>query len=152
MPLVQVCGVNQRLRASASSPNVRVRSMPDREHGVRLVDVEGVGVERGEQLRQGARHLAARDADAGGGAQPGEAAQVRPREAAPPPTGRPSSRSSVIAARAPRPDRAAGARSPAIRQPWLRSTMMSIVVADGRAHGAHRRDPVLRGGAGRPGS
>ena len=48
------------------------------QHHVRLVDVERVGLERGEQLGQRPGHLAAGDPDAGRrGAQPGQAPQVR---------------------------------------------------------------------------
>ena len=126
MPFVQVCGVNQRFRARPSSAIVRARSMPAASDDVRLVDVEGVRVEGGEDLGERPRHLAAGDPDAGRrGAQRRQPAQVRaverllhPQDAE---LGEPCGDLA-----GPRPGRGRRDVSPAIRQPWLRSTMIAI--------------------------
>ena len=81
MPFVQVCGVNQRFRARASSPTRPGRGHPGREDDVGLVDVEGIGLEGREQLVERARHLAAGDPHAGAEARRRrQSAQVRAGE------------------------------------------------------------------------
>ena len=79
---------------------------PGRQHDVGLVDVERVGVERGQQLGERPGHLAAGDADPGRrAAQRGQARAGPSRPAAPRPTGR-RARRAAPRPRGPRPGRA----------------------------------------------
>ena len=121
---VHVCGVNQRLRASASSTTVRVRSMPPASTTSGSVNVTGIGVDRRQQLGLGAGHLAARDAHARGRPQRGQAAQIGRGEG----FLKPQDVELVEALgdrRAPTGS-SDGVTSPAMHQPWFRSTRMAM--------------------------
>ena len=101
IPFVQVCGVNQRLRASASSAEGPRPEHPGRQDDVGLVDVERVRVERGQRLGERPGHLAAGDAHAGRRrAQRGQPGAGPCRPAAPPPTARRTRRAARRSARA----------------------------------------------------
>ena len=110
---------------------------------VGLVDVEGVGLDRGDELGERPGHLAAGDPDARRGRpQRRQSLQVGagqrlldPQDAE---RGEARRRS-----RERRPDRASGVVSPAIRQPWLRSTMIAIESPTASRVAATAARPVL---------
>ena len=103
--------------------------MPEREDDVGLEDVERVALERRQQLLEAARHLAARDRHAGLLAQRAHAGEVLARQRLLDPgdvvLGEP-----LDDRRASRGRSSPGLVSPGIRHHWLRSTRMSMVVAD----------------------
>ena len=125
IPFVQVCG-----REPAVARQRQLADRPGTEHpgqdDVGLVDVKRVRLDGGQRLGERPGHLAARDPDPGRRrAQRSQPAQVRagqrllePEDAV--------TRPGVPRSRGRRPDRATADRSPAIRQPWLRSTMIAI--------------------------
>ena len=83
IPFVHVCGVNRRPRRWNALGELARAEDPDREHGVRLVDVEGAGGEVRVQLGRRPRQLASGDQHAALRPQTGEPGDVVASRAAP---------------------------------------------------------------------
>ena len=128
IPFVHVCGVNQRPRASARLRDGSRPRHPAGEDHVRLV---GRRTRRRRARPSISANVRVISPPAMRDPEPGRAERREPRQVRPS-SGSSTHRTSQLGERAAIDGRAASGRStvamsPAIRQPWLRSTMIAIV-------------------------
>ena len=124
-PFDQVCGENIRPHRSAMPGDPAAAAEAAGQHGVRLHDVDAAAQQQVARLVQAAHHLARRQPQRRAGPAAARSPRRRASAAAPPASRRRGARArGRTGSRWRRPSGAL--RSPAVRQPWLASTISSM--------------------------